>query len=101
MERRAGLRAARARATKAFMAKRVYRTALITGASSGIGRAMAIWWARRGTKVYAAARREEQLRALAEETGSRIEPVALDVSRVDDTVRRIEEIDDAAGGLDL
>ena len=47
------------------MADTRYQNVLITGASSGIGRAMAAWWAARGSKVYAAARREKQLAALA------------------------------------
>lgn len=82
-------------------AQPTYRTALITGASSGIGRALALWFARRGTKVYAAARRTKQLEALAREGEGRIEPMALDVSREAETVRRIQELDDACGGLEL
>lgn len=78
-----------------------YETALITGASSGIGRAMALWLARRGTKVYAAARRREVLLELAEEGGGNVEAMTLDVSREAETVRRIEELDEACGGLDL
>ena len=42
-----------------------FKTALITGASSGIGRALAIWFARRGTTVYAAARRVSTEQAAA------------------------------------
>src|ERR1039458_5248296 len=40
---------------------------LIVGASSGIGRAAAVLFAREGAKVVAAARRENRLRALQEE----------------------------------
>ena len=40
---------------------------LITGASQGIGRAMAVLAAKRGAKVLAAARSEELLRELAKE----------------------------------
>jgi len=42
---------------------------LITGASSGIGRTLALEWAGRGAKLSLAARREDRLRALAEEVG--------------------------------
>ena len=78
-----------------------YSTVLITGASSGIGRAMALWWAKRGAKVFAAARREAQLRSLADAAGGRVEPVVLDCSREGETLRRIQDIDDACGGLHL
>jgi short-subunit dehydrogenase len=86
------------------MSEQSYRTALITGASSGLGRGLALWFARRGTRVFAAARRKANLIALAEEAraaGTTIEPVELDVSRADETVERIRAIDAGCGGLDL
>ena len=82
------------------MARR-YERALITGASSGIGREMALWWAKRGTRVYAAARRTELLEALASESDGRIEPVPLDVTDGDEVARRVQDLDAACGGLDL
>jgi short-subunit dehydrogenase len=86
------------------MAELNYRTALVTGASSGLGRGMALWFARRGVKVYAAARRREELEALAQEaraSGSHIEPVELDVAQTEATLARIRELDSACEGLDL
>ncbi|WNG34198.1 SDR family NAD(P)-dependent oxidoreductase [Archangium violaceum] len=86
------------------MAEMSYRTALITGASSGLGRGLALWFARRGVKVYAAARRRENLEALANEAraaGAHIEPVELDVADEEATLTRIRELDAACGGLDL
>ena len=81
-----------------------YRTALVTGASSGLGRGLALWLGKRGVKVYAAARRRAHLEALAQEAkgaGAHIEPVELDVSHADATLERVRELDDACGGLDL
>jgi short-subunit dehydrogenase len=86
------------------MAERKYGTALITGASSGLGRGLALWFARRGTRVFAAARRKEHLDALAEEAraaGGTVEPVEMDVSRTDETMARIQRIDADCGGLEL
>lgn len=86
------------------MAETSYRTALVTGASSGLGRGLALWFARRGVRVYAAARRREQLEALADEAraaNGHIEPVELDVAQAESTVARIRELDAACGGLEL
>jgi NADP-dependent 3-hydroxy acid dehydrogenase YdfG len=46
-----------------------YRSALVTGASSGIGRAVAVALAGRGLEVHAGARRRDRLDALVAETG--------------------------------
>ncbi|MDF2825440.1 MAG: oxidoreductase, partial [Mycobacterium sp.] len=54
--------------------------ALVTGASSGIGRAIATRLAADGMTVIAAARRIDRLRELAENSDGVIEPVDLDVT---------------------
>ncbi len=78
-----------------------YKTALVTGASSGIGRAMALWFAKEGVTVYAAARREAELVALKAEAGDTLIPFPLDVGDADAAHARIAKIDVDCGGLDL
>ncbi len=59
-------------------------TALVTGASSGIGRETAVKLAEKGFAVIAAARRMERLAELAEQVEG-ITPVQVDLSQPDDT----------------
>lgn len=78
-----------------------YQTALITGASSGLGRGLSLWLAKRGVKVYAAARRATNLEELRDLGNGQIEPLVLDVSRTEETLERIRALDRSSGGLDL
>jgi NADP-dependent 3-hydroxy acid dehydrogenase YdfG len=54
----------------------------ITGASSGIGKALAIKFAREGWKVAASARRENLLKELNQENEN-IHPFPLDITNID------------------
>lgn len=78
-----------------------YQNALVTGASSGLGRGLALFFAARGVKVYAAARRLDQLEALQREGQGTIVPVQLDVAQADQAHARIQALDAESGGLDL
>lgn len=81
-----------------------YDRALVTGASSGIGRGVAIALAKRGTEVWIAARREELLRSTCDEirsAGGKAHSFALDVARADETAERLAELDREVGGIDL
>jgi len=55
-------------------------TAVVTGASSGIGAATARRLVHEGYDVWAAARRRDRLDALRDELGDRLHPVSLDVT---------------------
>jgi short-subunit dehydrogenase len=87
-----------------MMATAHLRRALVTGASSGLGRSLASWLAGRGVTVVAAARRRAQLDELRDEaarTGGVIEPLELDVADVVAVRERLLEVDGRDGGLDV
>jgi NADP-dependent 3-hydroxy acid dehydrogenase YdfG len=68
------------------------QVALVVGASSGIGRAIAVLLAREGAAVMASARREDRLRALkAEMAGHRFEICCADATKVPDVERLVSE----------
>ena len=76
------------------------KTVVVTGASSGIGRATALEMARRGANVVLAARRLVQLEEVAAACrafGVQASAVAADVTRREDCVRLIA----AAGDVDV
>jgi NADP-dependent 3-hydroxy acid dehydrogenase YdfG len=80
------------------------QTALVVGASSGIGRATAVLLAREGVRVMAAARREDRLRALESELtaeGRRIVYCAADMSRAEDTERMAALARERFGRIDV
>jgi NADP-dependent 3-hydroxy acid dehydrogenase YdfG len=78
-----------------------WKTALVTGASSGLGRGLALWLTRRGVRVWAAARRTDLLEALRAEAGDLLTPLGMDVGAPTETFERVRELDREAGGLDL
>lgn len=84
-----------------------YKSVFITGASSGLGRGLALHYARAGAVVHAAARRKRELHALAAEAAAqggpgRIVPVPLDVSDADALTAALDVAERARpAGLDL
>ncbi|MFO1408652.1 MAG: SDR family NAD(P)-dependent oxidoreductase [Steroidobacteraceae bacterium] len=81
------------------------RSIFITGASSGIGEALAVEYARRGWNVAIAARRVERLEALAtrlrELGAARVLPVALDVTDFDGIATALAGAAAELGRLDV
>jgi 3-oxoacyl-[acyl-carrier protein] reductase len=77
------------------------RTALVTGASQGIGEAIARRLVAQGARVVAAARNEQKLQALAAELGEGCLPFALDVSRTAEIAERIKALPDAFSAIDI
>lgn len=80
------------------------KTVLVTGASSGIGRASALAFGRRGANVVLAARRLERLEALAaqlEALGVRALAVRCDLTSAEDRARLLAQTREGFGGLDV
>ena len=84
----------------ALKSKRV----VFTGASSGIGEAMAKVYAAMGAKVVLGARSEEKLKALAEKIiadGGQAAYCATDVTVAEDCKKLIDKAVEAFGGIDV
>ncbi|KUO22229.1 SDR family NAD(P)-dependent oxidoreductase [Streptomyces dysideae] len=80
------------------------RTALVTGAGSGIGRAIALAFAAEGAQVVVAGRRQEPLDetvALIEQAGGKALAVTADVSRATDVQAVVEATVEHFGSLDV
>ncbi|MEU3708490.1 SDR family NAD(P)-dependent oxidoreductase [Streptomyces catenulae] len=77
------------------------KTALVTGASSGIGLAIARRFATEGATVYLTGRRTTELEAAAAQIGPRGIAIQGDTSNLDDLNRLYAEISDRSGRLDV
>jgi short-subunit dehydrogenase len=77
------------------------RIVVITGASSGIGAALAHELTKRGDSLTLVARREAELRQVVERCGMNAYAVAADVTRRDDVRRVIDETLERFGPIDV
>lgn len=74
------------------------KTVLVTGASAGIGKAIAIYLAQNGYNVYGAARRVEKMQDLVK---YKIKPIVLDVTKEESMIAGVEQIHEEAGSIDI
>lgn len=86
------------------MKKLAGRVAIVTGASSGVGRGLAKVLAQHGAKICACARRMEKLEELKDELaaeGAEVLPVACDVTDPAQIKNVVTQCVDAFGGVDI
>ena len=81
-------------------------TVLLTGASSGIGRELALLLAPQVARIGLVARREEKLRALADELKQKnpqltVDVLPCDLARLDETARLAERVERELGPVDV
>jgi 3-oxoacyl-[acyl-carrier protein] reductase len=81
------------------------KTALITGGSEGIGRAIAMALANEGVDIAICARRKEQLEAAAVEisktTGRKVVPITADLTKDADAANFVKSAAQALGRVDI
>jgi NAD(P)-dependent dehydrogenase (short-subunit alcohol dehydrogenase family) len=80
------------------------KVTLITGASQGLGRALALAFAREGARVVVNARSEESVGPVArevEDTGAEVLAVAADVSKGANAERLVDETANQFGSIDV
>ena len=74
------------------------KSAVVTGASTGIGRATALRLDAQEWRVFAGVRREEDGEALRKAGSGRIEPLALDVTDPEQIAAAAKQIGERVGG---
>lgn len=77
------------------------RKALVTGASGGIGGAIARGLHAAGATVALSGTRKEALDALATALGSRVHVTVADLSSADGTDALVKDVESALGGIDI
>jgi 3-oxoacyl-[acyl-carrier protein] reductase len=77
------------------------RTALVTGASAGIGRGIALALAAEGVRLAVTARRRERLESLAQEAGARMVIIEQDFMQEGASQRIAQAALEGLGGVDI
>src|SRR4051794_21540147 len=70
---------------------------VVTGASTGIGRATALLLDRRGYRVFAGVRKDEDEKSLAEEGSDRLMPIRIDVTEEGSISAAKTQVEEAVG----
>jgi NAD(P)-dependent dehydrogenase (short-subunit alcohol dehydrogenase family) len=77
------------------------RPVLVTGASTGIGRATALELSREGFQVFAGVRRPEDGKAVQDEARGELDPVILDITDTENIAAAAAEIEEESRGAGL
>lgn len=80
------------------------KRALITGASTGIGKRVALAYVEAGAQVAIAARHLDALEKLADEigtSGGKVVPVCCDVSQHQQVTSMLDQVTAELGGIDI
>jgi NAD(P)-dependent dehydrogenase (short-subunit alcohol dehydrogenase family) len=77
------------------------KVAIVSGASRGIGRAIAELFATEGASVVVCGRKQETLDQVARELMGRILPIACHVGRLEDLERLVDRVTREFGGIDI
>jgi dehydrogenase/reductase SDR family protein 4 len=77
------------------------KVAIVTGASRGIGKAIAEVFAREGAKVVICGRKQETLEPVARAIGSAVKPIACHVGRPDQIESMVESVEREFGRVDI
>ncbi|HUH67984.1 MAG TPA: SDR family oxidoreductase [Mycobacterium sp.] len=80
------------------------KRALVTGASSGIGKKVALAYLQAGAQVAVAARHSEVLQKVAGElsaNGGKVVPICCDVTQPDQVTRMLDQVTAELGGIDI
>ncbi|WP_085520673.1 2,4-dienoyl-CoA reductase [Tuberibacillus sp. Marseille-P3662] len=81
------------------------KTAIVTGGSNGMGKAMAMRFAKEGANVVITGRREDKLseakQAIEAEAGAEVLTVAMDVRNIESVNKMVEQAKECFGPIDI
>ncbi len=75
------------------MVKQHQKAVLVTGASTGIGRSIALLLDRSGYRVFAGVRKEEDAEKLRQDASGRLRPLMLDITSEDDIKEAVKTVE--------